>query len=195
MPKVIWCGNKSWESDFPESALPDNAVKINRPDDIFKSSVPYGILPFIISFAIIATKWFVLNERAVNPIYMPIGIIIGLLLMPVHEILHAICYGNGQRVYIGICLKKFAAFAVCHEPIKRKRFIVMSLMPILLGIIPLTVFFILPPNALLSEICIPAGIIGMLSPMPDYMDVSIILKQVPKGAFVHTQNDGFYWHR
>ena len=53
----------------------------------------------------------------------------------------------------------------------------------------------LPNNAVLSGICIPMGIIGMLSPMPDYMDVHIICKQVPKGALVHTQNDGFYWYK
>ena len=92
-------------------------------------------------------------------------------------------------------LKKFAAFAVCHEPISKRRFVIMSLMPMLLGIIPLAIFLLSPPNAFLSGICIPMGIIGMLSPMPDYMDVHIICKQVPKGAFVHTQNDGFYWYK
>ena len=35
--------------------------------------------------------------------------------MPVHELLHAICYCEGQTLYIGISLKKIAAFAVCHE--------------------------------------------------------------------------------
>ncbi len=195
MPKIIWCGNQSWDADFPESALPDNAEMIERPDNIFKSSIPYGILPLIFSYVIIAIKWFIIGERAMNPIYVPIGILLGLLLMPIHEILHAVCYGNGQKVYIGICLKKFAAFAVCHEKITRQRFIVMSLMPVLLGIIPLLVFLLFPANAILSGICIPMGIIGMLSPMPDYMDVSIICKQVPKDAFIHTQNDGFYWYR
>jgi len=120
---------------------------------------------------------------------------LGLLLLPVHEVLHGVCYKKGQKVYIGICLKKFAAFAVCHEPISKRRFVIMSLMPMLLGIIPLAIFLLSPPNAFLSGICIPMGIIGMLSPMPDYMDVHIICKQVPKGAFVHTQNDGFYWYK
>lgn len=106
-----------------------------------------------------------------------------------------IFFKKGQKVYIGICLKKFAAFAVCHEPISKRRFIMMSLMPMLLGIMPLVIFLLSSPNAFLSGICIPMGIIGMLSPMPDYMDVHIICKQVPKGALVHTQNDGFYWYK
>ena len=195
MPKIIWCGNKSWDTDFPENTLPNNAKRIERPDNIFKSSMPYGILPLIFSYAIIYIKWFVIGERAMNPIYVPLGIILGLLLMPVHEVLHGVCYKKGQKVYIGICLKKFAAFAVCHEPISKRRFIIMSLMPMLLGIIPLAIFLLSPSNAVLSGICIPMGIIGMFSPMPDYMDVHIICKQVPESAFVHTQNDGFYWYK
>lgn len=195
MPQIIWCGNQSWDTDFPEGALPDNAKRIERPDNIFRNSIPYGILPLIFSYGIIAIKWFVIGERTINPLYIPIGILFGLLLMPVHEFLHAVCYRNGQKVYIGICIKKVAAFAVCHEPISKCRFLIMSLVPTLLGIIPLTVFFLLPPNALVSGICIPLGIIGMLSPMPDYMDVHIICRQVPRGSFIQTQNDGFYWYQ
>ena len=195
MPEIIWCGNKSWDTKFPEKELPTNAKRIDRPDNIFKSCIPYGILPLILSYAIIGIKWFIIGEIAMNPIYTPLGMLLGLLLMPVHEILHAVCYEKGQTVYIGICLKKFAAFAVCHEPISKRRFIVMSLMPILLGIIPLAILRLSSPNAFLSGVCFPMGIIGMLSPMPDYMDVSIICKQVPKNASVHTQNDGFYWYK
>ncbi len=124
MPKIIWCGNKSWDTDFPENTLPNNAKRIERPDNIFlKSSMPYGIFTtYFFSYAIIYIKWFVIGERAMNPIYVPLGIILGLLLMPVHEVLHGVCYKKGQKVYIGICLKKFAAFAVCHEPISKRRF-------------------------------------------------------------------------
>ena len=102
MPKIIWCGNKSWDTDFPENTLPNNAKRIERPDNIFKSSMPYGILPLIFSYAIIYIKWFVIGERAMNPIYVPLGIILGLLLMPVHEVLHGVCYKKGQKVCIAV---------------------------------------------------------------------------------------------
>lgn len=100
MPKIIWCGNKSWDTNFPENTLPNNAKLIERPDNIFKSSMLYGILPLIFSYAIICIKWFIIGERAMNPIYVPLGIILGLLLMPVHEVLHGVCYKKGQKVYI-----------------------------------------------------------------------------------------------
>ena len=71
MPKIIWCGNKSWDTDFPENTLPNNAKRIERPDNIFKSSLLYGILPLIFSYAIIWIKWFIIGETAMNPIYVP----------------------------------------------------------------------------------------------------------------------------
>ena len=194
MPTIIWCGNQPWDTDFPESVLPNRAKAIDMPADIFKSSMAYGMLPLVLCGAIIAAKWLILQEREINPVYVPIGILLGLLLMPVHELLHALCYEKGQKVYIGISLKKFAAFAVCHEPISKRRFIVMSLMPVLLGVVPFVVFLLAPPNGILSGICIPLGVMGVLSPMPDYMAVSIVCRQVPPKAYVHTQNHGFYWY-
>ena len=63
MPKIIWCGNKSWDTDFPKNTLPNNAKRIERPDNIFKSSLLYGILPLIFSYAIICIKWFMIGEN------------------------------------------------------------------------------------------------------------------------------------
>ena len=110
MPKIIWCGNKSWDTDFPENTLPNNAKRIERPDNIFKSSLLYGILPLIFSYAIICIKWFMIGEKAMNPIYVPFGIILGLLLLPVHEVLHGVCYKKGQKSLHRNLFKKFAAF-------------------------------------------------------------------------------------
>ena len=195
MPHIIWCSNKKWDSEFPEKPLPKNAGKIVKKDNIFTDCLLYGIVPFLACLLIIYIKWHWLGTKMVYPALVPVGIIIGLCLMPVHELLHAVCYREGQTVYIGVSLEKFAAFAVCHEKISRRRFIVMSLMPILLGIIPLAIFLIGPTSPVLSAICIPTGIIGMLSPMPDYMDVHMAHKQVPKEAFIQSQNDGIYWFR
>lgn len=194
MAKIKWVGNKPWDSDFPEFFMPTKAVMLKRPDNIFKASIPYGVLPLIWSYALIFAKWIVLGERVVKLMYIPLGILIGLLLMPVHELLHALCYPDKAIVYIGVSMNKFAAFAVCHEPISKQRFIIMSLAPILLGVIPLAIFLIAPASSLISGICIPVGIIGMLSPMPDYMDIHLVCKQVPKGATIQTSNQGIFWY-
>ncbi len=195
MPHIVWCGNKKWDHEFPEKPLPENAVKIERKADIFNGSLLYGIVPFLICLLVIYIKWHWLGTKAVYPALVPVGILIGLFLIPVHELLHAACYCKGQTVYVGISLEKIAAFAVCHEKISRNRFVVMSLMPMLLGIIPLALFLAAPSSPILTAICVPAGIIGMLSPMPDYMDVHMVCRQVPEGAYIQSQNDGIYWFR
>jgi len=81
-----------------------------------------------------------IGTKVINPVFMPIGIILGLLM------------------------------------------------------IPLATFFAAPSNAILSGICIPSGIIGMLSPMPDYMDVHLVCNQVPKRATIQMSNNGFFWY-
>lgn len=195
MPKIVWCGNKPWDTEFPEKPIPKAAHLLKRPETIFKSSLVFGILPLLLCCAMLFIKWFLIGERIVNPFYIPLGILLGLLLMPVHELLHAVCYTRINTVYVGISIKKFAAFAVCHEPISKIRFVIMSLMPVLLGIVPFAVFLAVPPDALISGICVPCGIIGFLSPMPDYMDVYLVLKQLPKGATLQSSNSGIYWYK
>jgi len=43
----------------------------------------------------------------------------------------------------------------------------------------LAAFLVMPVNDVLSGICIPSVIIALLSPMPDYMEVHLVCRQVP----------------
>ncbi len=194
MPNIKWCGNKPWDTEFPEQPLPENAAPLLRPENIFKASLVYGLPPLLLCWAVLGLKWGVLGPPVVNPLYMPLGLALGMALIPVHEYLHAVCYSAKNTVYVGVCAEKLAAFAVCHEPISKRRFIGMSLAPALLGIVPLAVFLLASPSALLSGLCVPSGIIGMLSPMPDYMDVWLVLRQLPRGATLQTTNQGYFWY-
>ena len=50
MARIIWDGNKNWENvwdgkqpwdrECEEKSIPENAVLIDRPDDIIKASIP-----------------------------------------------------------------------------------------------------------------------------------------------------------
>ena len=54
MARIIWDGNKNWENvwdgkqpwdrECEEKSIPENAVLIDRPDDIIKASIPYMII-------------------------------------------------------------------------------------------------------------------------------------------------------
>jgi hypothetical protein len=39
------------------------------------------------------------------------------------------------------------------------------------------------------------GIMGMITPSPDYMDVVLVLKQVPNKALIQASNEGFFWYK
>ncbi len=196
MPKIIWEGNQEWDKDFPDVPISEKVVKINRPDDILKSSLPYGIIPFAICFVSVFIKKNASEEFIFDLRFMPIGFLIGFLLIPVHEFLHAICYPKEAVVYVGVCLKKVAAYAVSFHPISKCRYIVMSLAPMILGVIPLVIFIICPLHQKpLLTICVVPAFMGVISPSPDYMDVLYVIKQVPNGSKIQASNEGLFWFK
>ena len=122
MAKIIWEGNQDWEKNFPDGKVPENAVKLKRPNDILRASLPYGIIPLLICFACIFYKRNMSDEFIFDL-----------------RFLHAVCYPKNAKVYIGVCIKKVAAYAISFYPISKSQFIIMSLAPMLLGIMPLIV--------------------------------------------------------
>ena len=196
MPKIIWEGNQDWNRNFKDKQLPAHANKISRPDNIIKSSLPYGILPMLICFLAVIIKKNISNEFIFNLWFMPLGFIIGFIIaLPMHEYLHAICYPKNATVFVGVCLKRIAAYAVSFYPISRKRFIIMSLAPMLLGVIPLLIFMFCPLDYKpILTICIIPSFMGLISPSPDYMDVFAVLRQVPKNAKIQASNEGLFWY-
>lgn len=196
MPKIIWEGNQDWNRNFKDKQLPAHANKISRPDNIIKSSLPYGILPMLICFSAVIIKKNISNEFIFNLWFMPLGFIIGFIIaLPMHEYLHAIFYPKNATVFVGVCLKRIAAYAVSFYPISRKRFIIMSLAPMLLGVIPLLIFIFCPvDHKPLLTVCIIPSFMGLISPSPDYMDVFAVLRQVPKNAKIQASNEGLFWY-
>lgn len=44
----VWDGKQPWDREIEEKSIPENAVLIDRPDDIIKTSIPYMIIPCIV---------------------------------------------------------------------------------------------------------------------------------------------------
>lgn len=194
MARIEWCGNQPWEKDYPEGPIPAEKHRVALPGSVFLRSIPYAGLPALLCGGVILLKMCRLDGQRPNLAVVPLGILLGLLLLPIHECLHALCFQRGQTVYIGVCLERFAAFAVCHEPISRRRFVVMSLAPVLLGLLPMLLFLLLPSTPLLSGLLIPLMVMGWFSPLPDYRAVYQILRQTTQRAIIQSQNSGIYWY-
>lgn len=181
MPNIIFKGiTKANDSIFDEvNERPKNAKILNVPENNMLVSLIFAIPLMIFCFCLIFVKKNMMNDFPMIRHYIPIGIVLGFLCCFIHELLHAIPQPKGAKVYIGFIPSKLIFYMKCKEPLLKGKFILMSLLPILLGIVPLIIFMI-SNNQILNSIMWTMAIIGLVSPSPDYLNVYCVLKQVPK---------------
>lgn len=185
------------EDDFPSANIPKSAKKLNVEEDMKKMQIkalPFMIPSVLILLICIFLKTFIAGEKVINFWFIFIGSIIGFFLLIVHELLHAIAFPKNAIVYIGFVLKSFSPVALSSSPVKRNRFIFLSILPIVLGIIPL-VFFCISNNNLkeLNGLLFGMAIMGMISVYPDIYNVFNILRFVPKTATIQNDKNTTYF--
>lgn len=197
MPKIKWKGIIKSENDFPTADLPINAKKLNIEEDMKKmqlKALPFMIPSVLVLLICMFLKTFIAGEKIVNIWFIFIGFVIGFLLIIVHELLHAIAYPKNAIVYIGIMPKSLTAVALSSSPVKRNRFIFLSIFPIILGIIPLVVFCFCDNNLKeLNGLMFGMSIMGMLSVYPDIYNIYCVLKWVPKNATIQIDKNTTYY--
>ena len=195
MAKIVWEGNrKEFGTSHQGPPVPQNAIKIREGDGFIKRAIPFGILPMVMCMVAVVMKAYFNKEPPVSPVYLIPAIAIGFIIaIPLHEFAHAVCYPKEATVWVGLCIRKMAAYAISYYPLTKSRFIVMSIAPAVLGIIPLIGFFFIPITMKpLLTICMVSAFMGLISPAPDYMDVTSVLKKVPPHALVCDSQDGLY---
>ncbi len=197
MPKIIWKGIIKSEDDFPTSTIPSNAKKLNVEENMKKmqlKALPFMIPSFLILLISMFLKTYFAGEKIINVWFLLIGVIAGVLLLIVHELLHAIAFPKNAVVYIGIMPKSLVAVALSSSPVKRNRFIFLSILPIILGIIPLIVFcFSSKDLKELNGLMFGMAIMGMISVYPDLYNIFNILRFVPRNATIQNDKNTTYY--
>lgn len=194
MPQIIWKGFTKPDFVFQPEPLPRNSIRINIPDNNMQKSFLFAIPFIIIVLLVLHLKELVYKEFPIDRPYAALGMGLGILFCVVHEFLHAIVYPRNYKAYIGIIPKKIMFYMSCSAPLKRGRFVLMSLMPMILGIIPLLLFIMSPlEHKVLNAILWPMAMIGLVSPCPDYLNVYYVLKEAASGSYVQDGEDGLYW--
>lgn len=196
MAKIVWKGLTKSDYVFKTEQLPVDSWKIDIPENTMNKSIIFG-LPFILlCFLALYLRFTIDNEFVLNKPYGIIGLVIGIFLSVIHEILHGLVYPKNYKAYIGIVPRKFMFYMSCSAPLRRSSFVLMSLLPMILGAIPLVVFLFMPTRfVILNTILWPMSMIGLVSPCPDYMNVYFVLKAVPKNAYIQDGEDGLYWFK
>ena len=192
---IIWEGNKKeFGTSHSGPLIPEGAVLLRKTDGFVEKSLPYGVLPAIICGLTVFLKAFLNKKMPVEPIFLIPAFVIGILVaMPLHEFLHALCYPKGATVWVGLCLRKMAAYAISYDPLSKARFIIMSFAPAFLGIIPLITFIIAPITMKpVLTICMVLSFMGLISPAPDYMDIITVLRKAPKESYICDSPVGLY---
>ena len=195
MPKIKWIGLIKEEKmkDYQVGALSKNAKKMNMPTT--SKEMMIKALPFIIPALVILflSVYFKSGEFFLLRLYIIIGVLLGFLALIIHELLHAIVYPKNANVYIGIA-KPITFVALASYPLKKEKFILMCLLPYILGIIPLILFWIMPITDMkIHSILFGLSAMGLGSPYPDLFNVYQVLKQTPKNCKIQFYKDDTYY--
>lgn len=198
MINIKWIGIIKDEDikKYQKEELDEQAVKMKMPksskEQMIKA-IPFLIPAIIVMFLAMVIKTYIAKDIVIKGWGILIGLLIGFILLFVHEFLHAIVYPKKIKKYIGI-VKPFTPVALASYPLSKKRFVLMCLLPYILGIIPLICFAIAPSNNLiLNAILWGIAFLGMVSPYPDAYNVYQVIKQVPKGKKVQFYEDDTYY--
>lgn len=195
MPKIKWIGLIKEEKmkDYQIGDLSQNAKKMNMPTtskEIMIKALPFIIPAFVILFL---SVYFKSGEVYLLRLYTIIGVLLGFLALIIHELLHAIVYPKNANVYIGIA-KPITFVALASYPLKKGKFIVMCLLPYILGIVPLVLFWIIPITDMkIHSILFGLSAMGLGSPYPDLFNVYQVLKQTPKNCKIQFYKDDTYY--
>ena len=195
MPKIKWIGLIKEEKmkDYQVGELSKNAKKMNMPTT--SKEMMIKALPFIIPALVILflSVYFKSGEFFLLRLYIIIGVLLGFLALIIHELLHAIVYPKKANVYIGIA-KPITFVALASYPLKKEKFILMCLLPYILGIIPLILFWIMPITDMkIHSILFGLSAMGLGSPYPDLFNVYQVLKQTPKNCKIQFYKDDTYY--
>lgn len=170
--------------EYETGILPENAVKIETPqsiDETMRKSAPIAVLLCVLMFVTMFCKTFINKTVVFLPIFILFGFFIGYILLIVHEWLHGIVYPKEACVTIGKLKGKISFVALASYPMKRNRFILMSLLPFVLGIVPLLIFIISPAECReLNGLMFGMACMGMVSPFPDVYNVFVVMKNANK---------------
>ena len=102
----------------------------------------------------------------INTVNFAAGCLAALLALFPHELLHAVCFK--QDVYLYTNWKQGLLFVVGPEPMSKRRFILMCLLPNLL--------------------------LGFLPYIGDYYNIINALTQMPKGAKTYLYQMHSFWY-
>lgn len=189
--KLIFKGKFKGYDQLPTNELPDDAVQFKEPSNLL--CVNLLAIVFIIPVVVIMGIALGLRDNA-NWDYFWVGYILSFLMMVPHEIIHALCAGKDDTVYMYYSIKHLMMFVAPMEPMTKTQFVVFCIMPAaVLGIIPFLIGLIFCPSTPIGSVLISTGMMSTLMGGGDFMNIFFALTQMPKGSLTQLSGMHSYW--
>ena len=166
----------------------------NKQDiDLMKKAVPIAVILCVILFIAMLCKTIICKTVVISPIFILVGFAFGFLLLIIHEWLHGIVYPKEADVTIGRIKGKATFVALASYPLRRDRFILMCLLPFVLGVVPFILFVISPAEfRVLNGLNFGMACMGMISPFPDVFNVLVVLRNSEKSDSIMFYKNDMY---
>ena len=192
MIKIVWSINDI--NKYQTGNLLDGAVKIETPQsvgELMKKAVPIAVILCVILFIAMLCKTIICKTVVISPIFILVGFAFGFLLLIIHEWLHGIVYPKEADVTIGRIKGKATFVALASYPLRRDRFILMCLLPFVLGLVPFILFVISPAEFRVLN-GLNFGMACMVSPFPDVFNVLVVLRNSEKSDLIMFYKNDMY---
>jgi len=140
-------------------------------------------------------KNVILGERVIfTKGTLAIGFLIGIILFPVHEILHAACFPPGSETFL--FYTKQGLGTTCTSPVSRNRFIVVNLLPsVILGLFPLLLYLMIPKEYVsAATILFAIAFLQVSGSYADYINVVHLLR-LPAKSTIQISGEKIYWRK
>jgi hypothetical protein len=131
-------------------------------------------------------------------IWLPFAVL--LLMIPVHELLHALCtpqWGMSEKTLIGIWPQKLLFYAYYAGTLSRNRFLLIQLTPFLvLSLLPLLIIAASRSSALdigLFSFLVVLSVLNGVASSGDLLGAGLILFQIPGKADIRNLGWRTFW--
>ncbi len=194
--RLVWKGIYKDESQLPRAALPAGAVRFREPETPLQLNIAAcAFVPPVFLLYAAALLCRNLLYGAVSGVVLSLwGLLLALLSIYPHELLHAVLFPRGAEVELWFAPKTLNAFVVSTAPMRKGRFILVSLFPnLILGFLPLLIWIFLPPGPW-ADTLNNFSLYSLLFGVGDYLNVWNAARQMPRGAVTRLSGFHSYWY-
>lgn len=199
--KIKWIGSLD-ELNLPKINIPKNAVCVSldheSEEKLFVKSLPFIFISILNACLFYFIKYLVKGKGEVNINYiwaLLISSVLVVIFLPVHEYLHAIIYPKSAVIYMGFLRETGGMFISSQSPIKKRRYIVMSIFPFcILSLFPFIVYcFISLDKIFFNNLLFWFAFMTSLSTTGDFYNIYQTIKKIPKKAIMQVSDNKMYY--